>query len=289
MKAELVDVNETRKNLTIEIPRDVVDAQIERVARDYSRKARIPGFRPGKAPARVIKQRFRDQILHDVAHELVPTRDRRGDARARPGTGRYAGRARRQRRGRQPADLHGLVRYGAGVRAGRSLGDLAAPSARRDRRAGGRRCPDAAARARGALRAGRRPRRRRRRYRHRRSGSQGSGRQDRESQGRRHHARRQGESAGLRRAAARARGRRGQVVHHPVPGRLRDRRAAEHERGLHGHRQGHQAPRRPRARRRVREGSRGSSRTLDGAARAGCGRIWSTKRGMPPSARCGPT
>jgi trigger factor len=73
MKAELVDVNETRKNLTIEIPRDVVDAQIERVARDYSRKARIPGFRPGKAPARVIKQRFRDQILNDVAHELVPT------------------------------------------------------------------------------------------------------------------------------------------------------------------------------------------------------------------------
>jgi trigger factor len=72
MKAELVDVNETRKNLTIEIPRDVVDAQIDRVARDYSRKARIPGFRPGKAPARVIKQRFRDQILHDVAHELVP-------------------------------------------------------------------------------------------------------------------------------------------------------------------------------------------------------------------------
>jgi trigger factor len=73
MKAELVDVNDTRKNLTIEIPRDVVDAQIERVARDYSRKARIPGFRPGKAPARVIKQRFRDQILNDVAHELVPT------------------------------------------------------------------------------------------------------------------------------------------------------------------------------------------------------------------------
>ena len=69
MKTELVDVNETRKNLTIEIPRDVVDAQIERVARDYSRKARIPGFRPGKAPARVIKQRFRDQILNDVAHE----------------------------------------------------------------------------------------------------------------------------------------------------------------------------------------------------------------------------
>jgi trigger factor len=72
MKADLVDVNETRKNLKVEIPSDVVDAQIDRVARDYSRKARIPGFRPGKAPARVIKARFKEQILHDVAHDLVP-------------------------------------------------------------------------------------------------------------------------------------------------------------------------------------------------------------------------
>src|SRR5262245_12235864 len=72
MKADLVDVNETRKNLRIEIPSDVVDAQIERVARTYSRKARVPGFRPGKAPARVVKLRFKDQILNDVAQELVP-------------------------------------------------------------------------------------------------------------------------------------------------------------------------------------------------------------------------
>jgi len=72
MKTDLVDVNDTRKNLRVEIPSDIVDAEIERVARDYSRSARIPGFRPGKAPARVIKQRFKDQILHDVAHDLIP-------------------------------------------------------------------------------------------------------------------------------------------------------------------------------------------------------------------------
>jgi trigger factor len=72
MRAEFVDVNETRKTLSVEIPSDVVDAEIERVARDYSRKARIPGFRPGKVPSRVVRQRFKDQILHDVAHDLVP-------------------------------------------------------------------------------------------------------------------------------------------------------------------------------------------------------------------------
>src|SRR5881275_541620 len=72
MKTEFVDVNETRKNVRVEIPQDVVDAEIDRVARDYSRRAKIPGFRPGKAPARVIKQRYKDQILHDVAHDLIP-------------------------------------------------------------------------------------------------------------------------------------------------------------------------------------------------------------------------
>ncbi len=72
MKTEFVDVNETRKNVRVEIPSDIVNAEIDRIARDYSKKARIPGFRPGKAPARVIKQRYKDQILHDVAHDLIP-------------------------------------------------------------------------------------------------------------------------------------------------------------------------------------------------------------------------
>jgi trigger factor len=72
MKTEFADVNETRKTVRVEIPSTAVDAEINRVAADYSRKARIPGFRPGKAPARVIKQRFKDQILHDVAHDLIP-------------------------------------------------------------------------------------------------------------------------------------------------------------------------------------------------------------------------
>jgi len=72
MKTEFVDVNATRKNVRVEIPSDVVSAEIDRIARDYSRKARVPGFRPGKAPARVIKQRYKDQILHDVAQDLIP-------------------------------------------------------------------------------------------------------------------------------------------------------------------------------------------------------------------------
>jgi trigger factor len=72
MKTEFADVNATRKTVRVEIPTDVVATEIDRVARDYSRKARVPGFRPGKTPPRVIKQRFKEQILHDVAHGLIP-------------------------------------------------------------------------------------------------------------------------------------------------------------------------------------------------------------------------
>lgn len=71
MKTELVDVNETRKNLMIEIPSDVVDAEISRIASRYGREARLPGFRPGKVPEKVVRQRFKSQILHDAAHHLV--------------------------------------------------------------------------------------------------------------------------------------------------------------------------------------------------------------------------
>jgi len=72
MKIELSEVSETRKHLSFEVPPDVVETEIDKVARSYARSARVPGFRPGKVPAGVLRQRFRDQILQDVANELIP-------------------------------------------------------------------------------------------------------------------------------------------------------------------------------------------------------------------------
>src|SRR6186713_2610960 len=72
MKADFTDVSETRKNISFEIPPDVVEAEISRVAKGYSKSARVPGFRQGKVPANVVRQRYKDQILYDVAHDLIP-------------------------------------------------------------------------------------------------------------------------------------------------------------------------------------------------------------------------
>jgi trigger factor len=71
MKSEIVDVNETRRDLTIEVPPEVVDAAIGQAAAKLGKQARIPGFRPGKVPVNVIRQRFKPQIMQDVAEHLV--------------------------------------------------------------------------------------------------------------------------------------------------------------------------------------------------------------------------
>ena len=72
MKAALTELSETRKRLDVEIPAADIDAAIDRFARRYSRRARVSGFRPGKAPVRLVRQRFKEDILHDVARDLVP-------------------------------------------------------------------------------------------------------------------------------------------------------------------------------------------------------------------------
>jgi trigger factor len=72
MKIEFTEVSETRKHLSFEVPPEVVEAEISKVAQAYTRSAKVPGFRAGKVPAAVVRQRYKDQILHDVAHDLIP-------------------------------------------------------------------------------------------------------------------------------------------------------------------------------------------------------------------------
>lgn len=60
-----------RAVLRIEIPAADVQQQRERVTGDYARQARIPGFRPGKAPKHVIAKRFEREIDSEVQQSLV--------------------------------------------------------------------------------------------------------------------------------------------------------------------------------------------------------------------------
>ena len=61
-----------RRELELEIPAETVQKAVERVAREFARVARVPGFRPGKAPATLIRRKFADDIKSEVLQTLVP-------------------------------------------------------------------------------------------------------------------------------------------------------------------------------------------------------------------------
>lgn len=61
-----------RRVLEVEVPPDVVKKRADEIATQFQRRARLPGFRPGKAPLSIVRQRFREDIRSEVLRELVP-------------------------------------------------------------------------------------------------------------------------------------------------------------------------------------------------------------------------
>ncbi len=66
------ELGECRFEFEFEAPAEEVDAEFLRVVREYRRTARIPGFRKGKAPLDLVRQRFGDAIGEAVTERLAP-------------------------------------------------------------------------------------------------------------------------------------------------------------------------------------------------------------------------
>ena len=62
-----------RRELELEIPVEDVKKTVERVAREFARVARVPGFRPGKAPVPLIRRRFADDVRPSHDHSILPS------------------------------------------------------------------------------------------------------------------------------------------------------------------------------------------------------------------------
>ena len=61
-----------RREISVEIPAAVVSKQQAMVLEQYARQARVPGFRKGKVPASVVRNRYAGEINNDVMESLVP-------------------------------------------------------------------------------------------------------------------------------------------------------------------------------------------------------------------------
>lgn len=71
MKVNVETVSPVEKKLQIEVDADRVSQELERAYKGLSRSVRVPGFRQGKVPRRILEARYKDQIEQDVVQHLV--------------------------------------------------------------------------------------------------------------------------------------------------------------------------------------------------------------------------
>src|SRR6266403_379857 len=71
MKVEVERQPGSVSKLQIALPPEEVEKEWDAIANSFARFAKIPGYRPGKAPRTVIDKRFRKEIQDELTKKLV--------------------------------------------------------------------------------------------------------------------------------------------------------------------------------------------------------------------------
>jgi trigger factor len=75
VKSTVEHIGPTRVKLTVEVPFDELKPDFDRAYKALAKQVRIPGFRPGKAPARILDARLgRGVVLDEVLNQAVPAK-----------------------------------------------------------------------------------------------------------------------------------------------------------------------------------------------------------------------
>lgn len=75
MKSTVEQLTPTRVRINVEVPFNELQPDFDRTYKQLAQQVRMPGFRPGKAPAKLIEARFgRAAVLQQVVNEALPSR-----------------------------------------------------------------------------------------------------------------------------------------------------------------------------------------------------------------------
>lgn len=66
MNVTVTDISDTRKELVVTVSGDEIAAEEVRVLKQFKKEARIPGFRPGKAPEAMIRSRYKKPLVDEL-------------------------------------------------------------------------------------------------------------------------------------------------------------------------------------------------------------------------------
>ena len=71
MRVSVETTSGLERRLTVGVPADRVDTVVNQRLQEAARNARLPGFRPGKVPIKVMKQRFGAGVRQEVLGEVI--------------------------------------------------------------------------------------------------------------------------------------------------------------------------------------------------------------------------
>jgi len=83
VKIDLQDVTDTRKTLAVTLETAEIEAEEASLLDNFSKMARLPGFRPGKAPKQIIKKKFSKQMADELKQRIVTKAYRDGSKEAK--------------------------------------------------------------------------------------------------------------------------------------------------------------------------------------------------------------
>lgn len=72
MKVDVEQVDTCVRRLTIEVPADRVDREFSTLYTNLQKRVKLPGFRPGKVPRRILENHYRQSVEQEVLQKLVP-------------------------------------------------------------------------------------------------------------------------------------------------------------------------------------------------------------------------
>lgn len=71
MKITTTEITETRKSIAVTVPADIIRGEDEALTKTYLMKAKIPGFRPGKAPLKLVQSRYNKELIADLRQKVM--------------------------------------------------------------------------------------------------------------------------------------------------------------------------------------------------------------------------
>ena len=82
MKTDVQDINPTRKTIAVTVTSEEITKQEAKLIKDFQRQAKIPGFRPGKAPENMVRSRFAKDIQQELKQRIISQAHQEGVAGA---------------------------------------------------------------------------------------------------------------------------------------------------------------------------------------------------------------